>query len=84
MPLLLDDGYTVNTLDQEGRTPLHCASLGTNLGWHESLQPGPLTGPQKTLLEQNSFAKELLSQGADPKLVDPSLYSALHYASGEF
>ena len=84
VPLLLDDGYTVDTVDKEGRTPLHCASLGTNVGWYESLQPGAENGSQRTLLEQGHLAKELVSQETDPKLVDPSLYSALHYTSGEF
>lgn len=83
VPLLLEDGYTIDTVDQEGRTPLHCASLGTTLGWYETMQPGVMSHPQRTVLEQGNLAKELLSQGTDPKHVDPSLYSAMHYTSGE-
>lgn len=82
IPLLLDDGYQVHALDQEGRTPLHCAALGTNLGWYETLHPETSCGPQRALLEQSGPGKEGLSRVQDPKLLDPSLYSALHYASG--
>ncbi len=84
VPLLLDDGYTVDTVDQEGRTPLHCASLGMNLGWYETRQAtlGD-SRPLRASPEQSNLAKELLVHGADPKLVDPSLYSTLHYTSGE-
>ena len=82
MPLLLEDGYQVHALDHDGRTPLHCAALGTTLGWYETLQPGLLYGPQRALLEQSELGGEVLSHSQDPKLLDPSLYSALHYASG--
>ena len=82
VPMLLEDGYQVHTLDQEGRTPLHCASLGSSLGWYEGGQPGLLRGPPRSILENSAMAKELLGQGADPKSLDAGLYSALHYASG--
>lgn len=38
VPLLLDAGYAADSLDNEGRTPLHCAALGSQAGWVDATQ----------------------------------------------
>jgi hypothetical protein len=88
IPLLLNDGYRPNTLDLEGRTPLHCASLGSNLSWYEALQPGVGVGVHRPipLVPQGSGKDPPQASGVqtpNSKDSDEGLCSALHYASGE-
>jgi len=78
VPLLLGDGYRPGSLDAEGRTPLHCASLGSNLSWYEAVQ----TGVGVPLLPQGKGPEE--GQAADSKELEEGLCSALHYASGMY
>ena len=67
-----------------GRTPLHCAALGSQAGWLDASQAGmgKSAAPPKTRPDHSSIATELLGQGVDPTALDDARCSALHYASG--
>ena len=67
-----------------GRTPLHCAALGSQAGWLDASQAGMAkpAAPPKTRLDHSLIAIELLGQGVDPTALDDARCSALHYASG--
>lgn len=86
VPLLLSDGYRPDTLDLEGRTPLHCASLGCNLSWYEAVQTGVGVHRPTPLIPQGSVKDppQQASGGQTPntKGLDEGLCSALHHASG--
>ena len=84
VPLLLEAGYAADASDNEGRTPLHCAALGSQAGWVDATHAEAVRLPPSaaTALGQAVIATELLSQGVDPLALDDALCSTLHYASG--
>lgn len=84
--LLLNVGYVADRPDKDGRTPLHCAALGGHIGYLEANQQVNAINPpggMRPRIDHRFITKELLGQGVDPKALDDSLCTALHYACGK-
>ena len=84
IPVLLEAGYPADGVDREGRTPLHCAALGSQASWLGATQSGMLKAsvPAMGGMHHAAVVNQLLETGVDPKALDDASCSALHYAAG--